>query len=344
VDPVTHAALGAAAGYCAAEWLDPERKLGGVAMAVGALAALLPDLDVVIRSSTDPLLVIEHHRGFTHSLAFAPLGAGVATLPWLLVPRLRVAWRAVLAAALVGYASHGLLDGATTYGTQLFWPVSSYRVGLDIVSIIDPVFSFLLILGLVVALFRRSSRPAALGLAAGVLYLGMGFVQRERAISAQERIAADRGHERLRGAVFPSFANNVVWRSLYQAGDSLYVDRVRVPWLAASAWSGGPELALFREAELGERAAVRPRVVRDFRRFAWFADGWVARAPGDPDVIGDVRYSVRTDEFEPVWGIRFVGGAEPTTEWLNRSRQRELGLRPLWLEISGRDPSYRPIR
>jgi inner membrane protein len=338
VDPVTHALLGAAAGYCVAG-----RTVGRKALAIGALAALLPDVDVAIRSSTDPLLAIEHHRGFTHALAFVPLGAAVAALPWLAIPRLRTAWRAVLAAAFVGYASHGLLDAATTYGTQLLWPFSSYRVGLDIISIIDPAFTLLLLLGVVLALLKDRVRPAALALAAGVLYLGLGAVQRERAIAVQERLAAERGHERARGAVFPTFANNIVWRSLYQAGDSVHADRLRVPWVAAPSWSGGPALAILDETRLSADDHLHPQVGRDFRRFAWFSDGWVARPPGDPEVIGDVRYSMSATVFEPVWGIRFVDGAEIRTEWLNRSRERSLGVSSLWLEISGRAPGYRTV-
>ncbi len=38
------------------------------------------DLDVLIKSSTDPLLALEYHRHFTHSLLFIPVGALVCTL------------------------------------------------------------------------------------------------------------------------------------------------------------------------------------------------------------------------------------------------------------------------
>ena len=46
---------------------------------LGALAGMAPDLDVLIRSSTDPLLFLEYHRQFTHSLAFIPIGAALCT-------------------------------------------------------------------------------------------------------------------------------------------------------------------------------------------------------------------------------------------------------------------------
>ncbi|GAL32009.1 integral membrane protein [Vibrio maritimus] len=41
-----------------------------VAGALGLLSGLAPDIDVLIRSSHDPLLFLEFHRQFTHSLLF----------------------------------------------------------------------------------------------------------------------------------------------------------------------------------------------------------------------------------------------------------------------------------
>ena len=50
------------------------------ATTVGFLAALLADTDALIRSSTDPLLTLEYHRQFTHSLIFIPAGALLVAL------------------------------------------------------------------------------------------------------------------------------------------------------------------------------------------------------------------------------------------------------------------------
>ena len=58
-------------------------RLGRQAWLLGAVGGVLPDADIVIRSSADPLLAIQYHRHFTHALAFIPVGGIVATLPWL---------------------------------------------------------------------------------------------------------------------------------------------------------------------------------------------------------------------------------------------------------------------
>jgi inner membrane protein len=339
VDPITHALLGATAAGVA---FGP--RLGRRAALIGAVGALLPDADVLIRSSADPLLAIEHHRGFTHALLFAPVGGLAASLPWLLRRASRGHRGAVYGAGLLGSLSHGPLDAATTYGTQLFWPFSSYRVGLDWISIIDPAFTLVLLLGLGFALVRRSVRPAAIALALCLLYLGFGALQRQRALAAQDRIAGERGHLRERGAAFPTFANNLVRRSLYQANDSLFSDRIRVAWTGHSRWTPGTALPLLREEHLPAEKRRSPRARRDFRRFAWFSDGWVARAPGDSSLIADARYSMVTDGFEPVWGIRLQPDAPGRpTEWVNRLRERRLGLAALWAEITGRDAALREL-
>lgn len=337
LDPLTQGLLGAAA----AQALFGRRLRR--AWLIGAAGGVLPDADVLVRSAADPLLAVEYHRQFTHSLAFVPVGGAVAALPWLASRGGREAWKPVLGAAVAGYATHGLLDAFTTYGTQLFWPFSPYRVAWNAVSIVDPVFTLALLAGVAWAAREARRLPAALALAFCALYLALGAVQRERALGVQARVAAARGHARARGEVFPTLGNNLVWRSLYQAGDTLYADRVRVPWIGEPHWSEGTAVALVRERELEPLARADARVRRDFRRFRWFSDGWVARAPSDPGVIGDARYSLHTDAFEPVWGVRFHPGRPVPTEWVNRTRDRHLRPGGLWAEVTGADPAYRPV-
>ena len=50
-------------------------------LTVALVASVAPDLDVLIRSSVDPLLFLEFHRQFTHSLVFIPIGAALCAAP-----------------------------------------------------------------------------------------------------------------------------------------------------------------------------------------------------------------------------------------------------------------------
>jgi len=341
MDPVTHALLGATAARTVLG-----RRLGNAALAPGVIGAILPDLDAFIRSTADPLLYAEFHRHFTHALAFAPAGGLLASLPWILnplrSPRDRLYY---FAAATVGCGTHGLLDASTTYGTRLFWPFSQARVGWSFISIIDPLFTLFLLIGILATLWRKSAGPARMALIVSLLYLGVGASQRSRVDATQTVLAAARGHPSpTRRVAVPTFGNHLVWRSVYLAGDSLYFDRLRVPWRGPVGWSPGSRVALFTATGLPSSARSTPRLMRDFERFAHFAGGWVALDPRDPTLIGDVRYSRSDEHFDPVWGIRLTadpGGGH--TEWVDRSRDRNLSLSALWSEISGRSGSFEQL-
>lgn len=316
-------------------WAVSGRTIGRRALLVGAAAGLLPDLDVLIRSASDPLLAIEHHRGFTHSLLFVPVGGVVAAMPLAA----RTQRPTAVLAGMLAYASHSLLDAATTYGTQLFWPFSRYRVGLDVISIIDPIFTLIVLTGVIAALASRRS-IAVITLVLAMAWLAAGYVQRERASAVQARIASHRNDPVRRAAVFPTIGNTLVWRSIYATTDgALRIDRIRVPWLGSATYAPVTTVPLLAREQLRGDG----RVLRDFDRFAWFSDGWVARAPADPAVIGDARYSLRADRYEPVWGIRFHARADPPTEWVNRTRNRDAGVARLWNEIRGTDAAFRRV-
>jgi inner membrane protein len=340
VDPVTHILLGASLGYATLG-----RKLGRAAALAGGLAAFAPDADAFIRSAADPLLAIEHHRGFTHSFAFAPVGATIVASLWLFVPgwRTRSRWLLLWLACLLGYVSHALLDAATTYGTQLLWPFSRYRAGWDLISIIDPVFTLALGVGVAWALWRKRARPALIALGFGATYLAFGGVQHARAVAAQRTLAADREHQIERFAVMPTLGNNVIWRALYLHRGAIHSDRIRVGWFSSATVREGWSLGQVRLANLS--AAEKSRDTRySYLRFAWFSDRWVARSPADARVIADMRYSLSSEAFDPIWGIRFTAPGEPTeVVWVNRTSERRIAPRELWTEITGRDARYFPI-
>ena len=75
MDPVTQGAFGA----IFAQTISNKKKIlfGSI---VGCCAGLAPDLDIFIRSVSDPLLKLEYHRQFTHSIIFIPIGALIVTL------------------------------------------------------------------------------------------------------------------------------------------------------------------------------------------------------------------------------------------------------------------------
>lgn len=340
MDPLTHVLLGANLSYVAFGG-----RLGRAAAAVGGLSAFAPDADVFIQSASDPLLAVEYHRGFTHALAFAPVGAALVAALWLMSPAWRSRrWLGLWAAGTLAYLSHMLLDAATTYGTQLFWPFSTYRTGWDVIAIVDPPFTLVLLAGLIWATVRQRLRPALLTLALCAGYIAWGSVQHSRAVATQQMLASSRGHTIERYEVMPTLANNLVWRALYIHQGKIYSDRIRAGWLSSPTVREGWSLPLTQLADLTPAEAAR-NGRGAFQRFAWFSDHWVARSPSDSTLFADMRYSLSAEAFDPIWGIRFTPpGAATDVEWVNRSRDRKVSPGEMWREISGGDERYRALK
>ena len=109
-----------------------------IAMVIGFLAGLLADVDALFtQSEIDPLLQLDFHRHFTHALLFIPFGGLIAAvLMWPVLKRY-LPFKRLLLFTTAGYATSGLIDACTSYGTSLLWPLSDERTAWNIISIID---------------------------------------------------------------------------------------------------------------------------------------------------------------------------------------------------------------
>jgi inner membrane protein len=339
MDTVTQGLLGAVAAQAVCG-----RKLPRSAWLIGLVAGAAADLDLFIRVPSDPLGGLTYHRHFTHSIAFIPLGALVAALPFVFWPAFRGKRWWLLLASLVAYATHGLLDACTSWGTLLWWPFSNARVAWDLIGIIDPIFTFVLLVGLAVSTLARRPRVAAATFALAVLYLGLGGAQHQRAVAVQRQLARLRGQSIDRGRVMPTPLNLIVWRSIYEADGRLHVDSIRIPVVGSpTVWQGvsTPRVTLAdvqRDGPLGLSARAA------FERFNWFADGYIAYAASAGRVLGDMRYCLRPDELASPWGLRLpASGSGGRVEFVRMPTARRGGWSELWARILGRDPSYQPL-
>lgn len=277
------------------------------AAATGFVAALLADADALIRSSTDPLLVLEYHRQFTHSLVFIPAGALlVALILWPVFRALKCSpgFRRIYLYALLGCATSGLLDACTSYGTHVLWPFSEERIAWSIVPIFDPLFSLALAAAMGFGLRWRKTLPARLGLVLAAVYLATGWFQHQRAGEAMRATIAQRGHEAGKMTVKPTMGNLLLWRSIYRANGVYHVDAVRLGLGGTARVYPGSTVRAFDLPR--DLSALSPASVlhRDVRRFDFFSDGYLALHPEDPRLLGDVRYAMLPTSTRPLWGIR----------------------------------------
>lgn len=333
MDPVTQGAIGSVVAVS-----SRRTSRVRVAAVAGFLAGLAADLDVLIRSDTDHLLFLEYHRQFSHSLPFSPIGGFVVALGLYLIARrwLQTDFRQLWLFATIGYLSHGLLDAATSYGTMLLWPISETRYSFDLISIIDPVFSLPVLILLGTGLIRGQSRYARYALVWAVIYLGFAGFQQYAAKAEADALAASRGHEPLNLVVKPTFANTVLWKSIYEHDGRFYVDGIRPSF--GTVIFPGTSVGKLDTATAFPWLDPASQQARDVERFRTMSDGFVASSTDGVERVVDVRYSFLPTEIDPLWSIildRDAGSNEHARFDTHRADARE-SMAELWAMILGR--------
>jgi inner membrane protein len=303
MDPISQAAIGAAAAQAGSK-----RTGLRTALWVGALGGALPDVDILIRSADDPLLFLDYHRHFTHSLAFIPFGGLIAAAVGRMLTRGKHTVRDLWLPATLGFATHGLLDSCTSYGTFLLWPFSTARIAWHNVAIIDPLFTLPVLIGAVLAAKRKNRILGRCAFIWGVAYLILGAVQRDRAEAIHAQIIAERGHHAARAEVKPSIGNNFLFRAFYEHDGTYQADAIRVPWWGEPTVYEGQSAEVLRVDDLV--VGADPIHVEDLERFRVFSNSFLIQDPRHEGIISDFRYAAIPSAVAPLWGVDF-GGAVP---------------------------------
>ena len=338
MDPVTQGVLGLNASQ-----LVSERRERIMAAVLGVISGMAADLDVLIRSPSDPLLFLEYHRHFTHALVFIPFGALLCTcfarlifIKWFAGNQLSFARTYVF--CLAGYATHAVLDACTTYGTQLFWPFSDMRVAWNNVSVVDPLFTLPLILLMVITLRFKSAKVAWFAAIYAVSYLGLGVVQKNRVISIAQALADSRGHESVDISAKPSLGNIIVFKSIYEYQDKYYVDAIRV-LLDETVYEGSSVAKLDVDKHFNwlDKSSQQ---AKDIERFRWFSNNYLSIDPNNPKRIIDVRYSIVPNRLDGMWGITLspTGSNSDHVVWTSSRGDKQkvrLSAKQLWAMIKG---------
>lgn len=124
----------------------PDRAFRRLVVITLAVGSNLPDADLLYTSfAGGPLAYVLQHRGYTHTLLGALIGAGLLWLACLIWVRLRhlqattheKAWLG--AAAVAGVLLHLAMDYTNNYGVHPFWPFYNGWVYGDSVYIVEPL-------------------------------------------------------------------------------------------------------------------------------------------------------------------------------------------------------------
>lgn len=308
MDPLSQGVLGASLSQSASK-----KQHLVVAGVLGLLAGMAPDLDVLIRSSRDPLLFLEFHRQFTHSLLFIPIGSLLCALLLhsLYAKKRGLAFKQSWLYCALGYSTHALLDSCTSYGTQLFWPLTNERYAWNTVSVIDPLFTLPIIILLLFATIKRRPWLARIAFLWALTYPTLGMIQRDRAEAAGWQLAKARQHTPIQLEAKPSFANILVWKVVYETEKHYFVDAVRVG-TSVKTYPGDSiaKLDVSRDFPWLDPSSQQ---ARDIERFRWFSNGYLAQDPTNELHIMDVRYSIVPNQLKALWSIKLSPSANGDT-------------------------------
>jgi len=315
MDNLTHSLMGA--GIAGALLT---RRLGPRAMLLGIAAANMPDLDILIRYD-NVIDAMTYHRGFSHSLLFetavAPLIAWGVTRIWR---RTRDHWWPMLLTVWLCLITHALLDSLTTYGTQLFWPIHAVPpVAFPAIFIIDPLFTLILLVGIIIAVWRRK-RPERM-VAASIATLSVAGIYLAAGMLGHVAVAA-------RAADNPAFAGerifvqpaplNILFWNVTAVSDEAVIrgSSMVFPGCAITHVDSEP-----RHSRPPDGFDLPPAV----RRLEWFTDGfYMFNAGADGLTISDLRIGIeRALPFTFLIGEREGEGYAPV-----RPRQVGGGINP----------------
>ncbi|QLA19548.1 hypothetical protein GD604_07240 [Desulfolutivibrio sulfoxidireducens] len=287
MDPVTHIASGILVGQAVRDRFPPGKWL----IFFTALCAWIPDIDNFV-TYFGPEAYMRYHRGLTHSIL------GGAVLAALLAAAFRPLSRAapflkVFALAFGCILMHDFLDLITTYGTQLLLPFSDARLGLPAVFIVDPVYTGVMLVAVVLGfvLKTRGRTVALVALGWLVLYPALSLGLREIVVAAQkERLTAE-GLPQAVAHVTTDALSPIYWKVVVDDGSNY---RVRAASLLDP--HGGPDVAVGKKAN---RETLRRlgREVSILSTYEWFAEFPVVSVPSESAA------SMKTEKFRDSGGM-----------------------------------------
>jgi inner membrane protein len=320
MDSLTQILLGASvAAVCVPE--NQRRK----AVLVGAVLGTVPDLDVFINYG-DAVANFTYHRGFSHSLfVLFPFALVVWAVLKNYYQPVRSAPEPWLLAIMLALITHPLLDAHTTYGTQLFWPLTTPPVMWSTIFIIDPIFTLPLLIAVLVTLIKPDKSWAAKTLAAGIIfssgYLGWTWVAKHL-VEQQTLASLKSSSNALRVFSTPTPFNSLLWRIVVLQEDN---------YLEGYYSLLHPETVIsFQPFTKNKNLLEQVGDLRSVKRLEWFSHGFLkSEIIQDNLVISDLRMG-----FEETYIFRHAVAETDGAQW------REIDSELLRSEISLEDLNF----
>lgn len=306
MDSLTHALTGAVI----AKAID-DKKLGNWGVVAGLAAGFFPDTDFVF-GLFNRQYYLEYHRDFTHSILLLPFYALLLSSVFVKISKRPFFWNFFRICVPV-LVSHLLLDLFTSYGTMVFSPFSERRYALDLLFIVDFIFSGILFIPWLVGMFwkrkaRWLCRSALMALGFYVLFCGL---EHDRATQLAKQFARGLKEEVIRVASLPQPLSPLRWANYVETKDYVYQGFLDLGRRGASSFAKDPREVQFDPLSFWERVKrvsglyQSPETIEYFAYSKWNGSPWVERALGTEGV----KFYYWFARFPVVWGVRSDNGA-----------------------------------
>ena len=194
--------------------------------------------------------------------------------------------------------THPLLDCCTAFGTQLFQPFSDYRVALNNVSVVDPIYTVPFLICLIVAglLTRKSAKRRwvnYLGIAVSSAYLLFGAYHKLKVDNIFEASLQQQNIAFSRFTTSPTIGNNILWHGVAE-GDSAYFHGYY------SFLDQQEKVLKFVEIPKNHGLIAGHENDRSIKILTWFSNGYYTiteREDGELQ-LNDMRFGSRSGEFK----------------------------------------------
>ncbi|WP_052597798.1 metal-dependent hydrolase [Aureispira sp. CCB-QB1] len=126
----------------------------------------------------------------------------------------------------LAFLTHWIIDACTAYGTQIFEPFSRYRVAFNNISILDPLYTVPMIIGLVGVFFAKKYTKQRfwnyLGISIATLYMASTFYGKSIMNKVVANSLQEQGIEYTEYITYPTILNTVLWQTTVATDDAYY--------------------------------------------------------------------------------------------------------------------------
>lgn len=307
----------------------------GILLWLGIAAASLPmdisvgNLIVIGFAVTAGILIFPTFVFVREQVRKQPSGNGNATVrEWTIL-------------FLLALFTHPLLDCCTTYGTQFFRPFSDYRVALNNISVVDPLYTIPFLICVLIALnlkkgSRLRQRVNYLGILLSCCYLLFSFYNKWQVDRIFEQSLKEQNIVYKRFTTSPTIFNNILWQGVAE-GDSVFYHGFY------SLLDKKPVIEKFTEIPKHHEWLAKYEHSRDLKILKWFSNGYfnVARTPAGNLQVNDLRFGSIGLKFEDhddyVFRFRITeqGGQVSAHEIRERPKMEGNPFGQLWNRMKG---------